>query len=752
MYSVEKWKIAGVFCFLICVVALIFYIILLQPQQSSLPKPGRLGRALPTQQNAPMDRQIPASTSTAQNENHAVSTTAVPPTSPPAETPTVAEPMPLLLQAGAKGTIQGRVIDDASQPLHLAEVQLQKKSGAGFVILSTAATQKGFFSFPDLLPAVYQLAARCDSCAITPESNQIVELKHTSEFVTLTLPRLRYAIRGLVREKENHKPVAGQNVVCVKEYRRPNHKNFKFPEDIVHRAPSDSAGRFEFPAVNPGTYLLTFDSIYSATSPQTIANSNANGGDYFGPPQGRVATLVDRDIEDVLIETAAFPLVAGTVRNEAGELIEGATINADLYDYRNSDLTVRSDAKGCYEYPVTVLNNDGVSVSLTLKAYHPEYGGDRENVGGFAAGTVKRRVDFILKKGTGKLYGTVTINGQPLKEGDDVQFEFHDPYRKISLHLNASQPTYRITDIELGNYAVVWAKANNTADVHYEITLTRETPEKQVDIDLKSLGSLSISGAVSDKNGNPLESVMVIAKRWNIIQTHVKSDANGFYQLDELQEGAYDLYFSVQGENPLESGIYSVAAGSRNVNIVLDGNFWRVSGRGIYFDGRPLADTFLNLHRADNPICAILYPETKSDGSYSFNLYQPGVYTLSYSARGRVAAEQFVIEPDTPTQIQLDLKFSDDPPLVRVFGHYFEKENRPVERFTYYLVGAPSQRFYPTLGVTGGDGVFTVLAEPGQYLLRFHSPHLPPFEIPVIIDHEIKYEDKDCLMIYQPGR
>lgn len=748
MNSPGNWKITGLFCLLIGVIALIVYLTV-QPPRQIAQSASRLGHASPTQQSDLIQTQISTPTPTA---HRIVATSAVQSIPLPTKTPTIIIPTPPLLQTGESGIILGSVIDDASEPLHLAEVQLQKKSGAGLIVLSTATAQKGFFSFPDLQPAVYQLTARHDSCAITPDSIQIVELKHATEFVTITLPRLRYAIRGLAREKVSKKPVVGQTVVCVKEYRRSNHKNFRFPEDIAYLTQSDSAGRFDFPSVIPGTYLVTFDSIYSATSPYTISNSNANGGDYFGPPQGRVVTLVDRDVEDVLIETAAFPRITGTVRNEAGESIEGATISADLHDYRESDFTARTDAKGTYDYPVTVLNNDGVSVPLTLKAFHPKYGGANQSVEGFEAGTVKNRVDFVLKKGMGKLYGTVTIDSQPLKEENDVQFEFHDRYRHISLRLNANQPTYRITDIELGTEPMIWAKAENTTDLQYSIKLTTETPEKKMDIDLKTLGTFSISGVVTDKNGNPLEGVMVIAKRWNLIQNKTETDANGFYRLDELLEGGYDLYFADQGENHLEGGLYGVLAGSQDVNIAMDSNPWRISGRGLYTEGRPLANTFLDLHRAENPISAIFYPETKDDGSYSFVIYQPGVYILSDSAGGRIAVRQFTIEPDTPKEIQLDLVYSDDPPVIQVCGRYYEKETMPVERFTYFLVGNPSQRYYPALGQIGSNGNFILMAEPGEYLLHFYSPYLPPLEVPVVIDHEIQFKDKDCLMIYQPER
>lgn len=739
MNAPEKWRLIFVASFVVVFIAFLVYLSRI-PSPQSIREPNQ-PPASPTRIQI-MQIQQPTPDSAMQRVFPTVPA-AIQPTLVFIGTPTLPEPLSSLLKEGELGTIYGSVIDEASQPVHGAEVKLQKKTGTGFLNMSVITDQKGHFSFPGLQPAGYQLIARKEYYMTSPDSAQLIESKHTFESVTIVLQHLKFAIRGTVRDRVTKNGISGLSVVLLKENPQFNRREFRFPDDILSRSTTTDSGSYEFLPVVPGSYVITFADVQSATCSYYIYNQITD--DRIVSPPGRFVTLVDRDMERIDLEAGGMPKIMGTILNPAGDRIAGATVSDTNAVSRVDSHCVVSDERGQYEIPFPHLNSES-NLYLKLYAYHPQHGLGNVDVLDVFPGEARKNVDIVLQKVNFRIFGTITVNGKPPQES--FQLEYNNNVNNSLVQVKANAADYQITGLSPGT-TELWVKDDRFEDFYTQVDIRETQPETQIDIDVKKKDNFEISGTVSDINGNPLENVAVLARRWYQKVSRATTDVDGTYRLTDLQSGPHDLYFEWKGDRKLEYRLFEIEAGSKNVNVTLGGTPYSISGRVLLEDGRPFTSYSgigINLYRAENPLCIIHMVDPDPEGNFNFDLYQPGRYFLAMGNeipfetenRKLIGLQEFTIEENSPSNQPVDLFLHQYPNLVTMRGLFMESENTRMPWFMVQLVGDPSLSYFPSLGFPGGNGVFYIIAQPGQYNLRFYSPHYDPYEVPITVERDIQ--------------
>ncbi|MCL5985386.1 MAG: Ig-like domain-containing protein [Actinobacteria bacterium] len=184
----------------------------------------------------------------------------------------------------------------------------------------------------------------------------------------------------------------------------------------------------------------------------------------------------------------------------------------------------------------------------------------------------------------------------------------------------------------------------------------------------------SISGAIGQEDGTPLEGIKVFAQNIDVEKAiySTSSDMNGNYRIKLDREGDYyiwtdnengyvDMFYNNKSFNQ-EPDRVSISVSSKNkdgVNFILPRGFF-IKGRIVYAD-RGLESILVDVYLKDGTW--VSGSKTTADGEFSIGLLLPGVYYLrTWGARiydvddiwfSGPAANQGKVPPDDAMKIEV---------------------------------------------------------------------------------------------------
>ena len=262
-------------------------------------------------------------------------------------------------------------------------------------------------------------------------------------------------------------------------------------------------------------------------------------------------------------------------------------------------------------------------------------------------------VSIVLTRG-GSVAGTVVDSqGAPVADAKVFPFSLAGSSRSLRPAIFASDEGSVSTDrngrFTLKNLAVgdEYLKV-----IHPDYTFLM-SPAIAVEQDRQNdIGNLVLEnggilvGFVYDDKGRPQPNVTLYAKNHymysssSIQHATATSDPNGFYRMTKLPQ---ELCYITQGKMYQKTGVVSRAIIPTNNKIArLDfGGGVIVKGR-IVIDGKPLAQTSVNLMLGDYNTSGLFKCQANTDENGEFVLYAgvPATYTLSYNKMTKVATSQ----------------------------------------------------------------------------------------------------------------
>jgi len=204
----------------------------------------------------------------------------------------------------------------------------------------------------------------------------------------------------------------------------------------------------------------------------------------------------------------------------------------------------------------------------------------------------------------------------------------------VSVDVAASDGRFRWADVPLGSYALFVLAPEAPAWSRLGLSVTATDPIETFDIELAAAGA-SVAGFVTDLGtGEPLAGAMVLSETDaparllpvdnspmpELVTLRTFTDAQGFFQLDNLSPGKQLLRATAPGHAPAWSGDVRVGPGE-HVDGLLFGlaTEARARGRVLDADGLPRAGAMLIASpqpEAVRPCVSYAAATTDSDGSY----------------------------------------------------------------------------------------------------------------------------------------
>jgi hypothetical protein len=180
------------------------------------------------------------------------------------------------------------------------------------------------------------------------------------------------------------------------------------------------------------------------------------------------------------------------------------------------------------------------------------------------------------------------------------------------------------------------ARMQGYSQVQQEIVVS---PGNTPFITLRMETGAGIQGTVLSPQYQPLAGVRVNTWLQQGGERMTYSGDNGFYQLDALPEGEYDLQFYYEGQPPLTGQLYRVPAGSTGADITLEPNEWLITGTvADQVTQQPLQRYSISIHGNPDAPTGRLFMQTRMinspDGTYQLAVHETGTYMLTFTAEG----------------------------------------------------------------------------------------------------------------------
>ncbi len=366
-----------------------------------------------------------------------------------------------------------------------------------------------------------------------------------------------------------------------------------------------------------GTYLLAF------LSPGTYDLSVQPPGGSTGPVLATVKVREGQLIENFSInyDTSGFEL-SGIVTDRDGQPVGGADIAAK--GQQGSSLRAQSSGDGSFSFV-------GLGDELYgIEATHGKH--SRVQLEGVAAGNDNLR---LVMPNHGSVSGQVrsAVTGDNLQRFriarfagllDDIPAQISDG-RTIS----GESGEFRLGDVEIGDTTLI-ILAEDHAPALVLIPDVREERESNAGrITLRAAAVLK--GVVTDVEGNSVQGAFIHRPTVSYgyqggTQSLAKTDVNGRFEIETLQEGEQSLAISHAEYAPQDFAAVLRFGDETEVSLVVHGG---ASLTGIvYANNSPMRGAMLTLQRPDG---LIGNQSTQSDanGQYLFDKIPAGDYTIT---------------------------------------------------------------------------------------------------------------------------
>ncbi|MFH1742444.1 MAG: hypothetical protein ABIH23_25855 [bacterium] len=624
----------------------------------------------------------------------------------------------LLISMRDLGVIEGEVVDDQSRPVLMADVSISLVTGTGLVAMRELTAQNGLFSFSDLPIGTYRLHASSEKHDCVAESSADVVLDTDHELVKLVLRRKFFSISGHVRDADT-----GQGIPEVSIIARPQMFGaaFRIYERLMRSCPkseTDENGAYEVTGLTMGNYLVVPDESSLSNRPYTLVLE----GTY--EKEGRQVRIVDQNVTDVDFLAVGSSSISGRVLDEAGAVVEGATVCIRYKYETHRDDFVLSNEVGEYAFPKLRFRTPSESTSIRVVAHHPVYGGGESEEVLYKPGEVLTEVDVILNN-EGEVFGTVKCQDEPLLEEAFSVFVY-DVYGsdspKIS-YLPGGQ--YKVDRVPLGDVTIDVTAPGYEMARHFAF-LTKDAPSQRIDFHLTKKENLVIAGRVGDTEGRPLSNVHIYCIGLEPgVEGKISNEEDGTYEIGGLRPGKYNVFFEMKTPPNYKSWLLGVDSGTTNADATLGFEPISVEGQLIQEDGSPCPyGMLLFLWQVDREGRPISLDGERGTGKFTAQIFSPGQYrigTMPSRSRRLQGLASFEISPDSPKNMSVDVVMRGANCRL-ITGKFVRQDGSAIVRAVYTIRPLDDLNMFPyPTSLVGPRGEFCFLVPPGAYAATFTS-------------------------------
>ena len=328
-------------------------------------------------------------------------------------------------------------------------------------------------------------------------------------------------------------------------------------------------------------------------------------------------------------------------------------------------------------------------------------------------------INFTLQRG-GSISGKVVDeSGNPISNAMVTAYIIEDENLFISSNFGETdtQGNYIIRDLINGKYRIK-VKASGWADQEYSTYVIVNSPDDTSQINFTLHPGGSISGTVSDEQGNPIVNadVNALPVNDNSLWYYSHTDANGKYFITGLESGDYIVYAQSNGwiqqqkEDPVN---VTVPQKVENINFTLKKGA-SISGQVLDDHGQPVVQASVYLTLIQTPSYRYSGSITDDNGNYVIQSIPSGSYEVQVSADGWIFQRYFhsveVVAPSDISNINFTMQRGG-----RVSGHVLNEQGQPIVKANVYIFSTqiPSNYYSSTTDDTGN---YTIQSLPsGKY-------------------------------------
>jgi uncharacterized GH25 family protein len=545
----------------------------------------------------------------------------------------------VLIKQQPSGGVRGHVVDAIGKPIEAAEIVQKnpiRSNLFGELLLperkTLAATNaRGEFDIEGLPDGTFTIQARhVNYC---PEEQEVkVQKGEVTENIEFQLVQ-GGVISGLVVAKVDSQPIAGATV------RASTASTFLISLPGGDEAKTDPNGLFDIIKLEPGTYSLT------VTAPDFADKTIEN------------LTLAENEaITDLVIELSQGGSLVGTVSDTSGKPLPNRMIVAVGPGGQKIGQT---DEQG--KYAITNMKEGVYTAGAIEIGATPTMGATRSDMHFVRIENDKEtRLDIVVG-GPRKVYGKVTLKGEPQKE---LTVSVQGSPKTIAATKSQSSATdrtdedggYEIDNLQPGEYSLAVMKiAAMMPKVLYQAEITLADHDLEKNIELPEGG---ISGKVVDaENRKPIQGATVALEKTKVSDIREaavaklgifggdseSTDAEGKYSFSIVEDGTYYVVASKEGYAP-----QGLTADVRNSRGPSDLDFSlssgeTLSGRVTGSDpSRPIKEIFLSAKDSSGTPVYSKRISLSEEGIYEASGLAPGEYLFSVDATGYASASRNV--------------------------------------------------------------------------------------------------------------
>jgi hypothetical protein len=381
-------------------------------------------------------------------------------------------------------------------------------------------------------------------------------------------------------------------------------------------ARADAGGNFSFEHLKAGRYRVSAQSNAGATAWKDVV---------LGENQRQ---------DGVLLEMATGATILGTVSGLPGSL-GGVRVFASTKDYSDSAVTGDDGRFTLRDVPSGVLR-------LQASTAFPSMRSTSKNLE-VPEGATEVPVDIVFE-GTSRLSGRVTRGENPLPNA----FVSATPDPPSATSGRASDQTdedgrYSIEGLADGNYQV--RVSGQGASYSRTFAVSGDT---NGDI---ALPTLAISGIVTDAGSNePIEGAFIQAEtgqeRTGVPARYTQTDSRGFYSLDDLDSGSYQVTARKEGYQ-LKTLPVSVASAPAELNVSLTRGAGLAIRAADGLTGIPLRSVTALAYTGSGSLAFSGIVSLDAEGKGEISSLTPGSYSL-YLFSGGYASRSYPVTVPSP--------------------------------------------------------------------------------------------------------
>lgn len=476
------------------------------------------------------------------------------------------------------GTVSGTITDSLTTlPIPSATIQIYQ----GTTLISSGLSDaNGAYSLQGLKGGNYNILVTAvnyqnETQGVSVQANQtaVVNMALLAEPATLI---------GTVVDALTQTPLVQASVQVFKG------------STLVSSGFTDGNGLFTLSGLNPGTYILNVfatnyqssTTTFSVMANQTLAITIALGSD----PGTLSGSVFD--------STNMTPITGASV-----SILQGSLPITSLL----------TDSKGAWTVPN--LQPGSYTVVVAANTYQTSL------IGALVQANSSTAVTTMLVLQPGGVSGQVTSDLAPLA---GATVDVLQDATVIATSLTDSSGNYSINSLAPGSYTIRAGKSIfNTIVQGLVITAGTTTT---ADFSLKSNPG-SITGTVTDAStSQPVRGATLLVTDGGALVASALTDANGQYQIDQLNPGSYTITTS---SITYQTGSQGVSVSSSQITIVdfaLQNQPGMIAGQIVdQSTGLSLAGATITVSNGSNVLGTML---SDSNGNYVMNGLMPGSYTV----------------------------------------------------------------------------------------------------------------------------